>query len=382
MKMLRVWNARPVCRSTTRLVGFLSFVLVIASPGFSQPAQTTMDVRPDLTPRIITVMPNQAVAGSELRITISGENFARGAYVSFSAPVIRVKSTQWISSNQLDVDLVVNSAAQPGAVKLYVSNPASSAAEAAFSVVPVTTPSTSPTPATASTTTAGESQPSASKLPEVKSVEPAQVSAGSEIDLKVKGKNFLQGAKVAFSNPGILVTETQTVKSSELKAHLKVAADAQAGPTSLFVINPDDSETEAAFEVVNTAATTSTSPSAAPAEPSKTSSQPNATGGEQQFEVYDLGEVANIMQVLNMPKGTLMAGSGKLSYNENGKEVFAVKRGEIKEVGPTLIAGFNTGIFHIILDSGKTYHFAPTSLRPADSASIINALRSALRLGQ
>ena len=382
MKLLQTRNAKPVRRSMTVPVGFLGFVLAIACQGFGQPAQTTMDVRPDLTPRIIKVTPNQAVAGSDVRVSINGENFARGAYVSFSAPVIRVKSTQWISSNQLDVDLIVNSAAQAGTVKLYVSNPASSAAETAFTIVPVTTPSTSSTPAATPATTAGGSQPSASKPPEVKSIEPARVSAGSEIDLKVKGKNFLQGAKVAFSNPGILVTETQTVKSSELKAHLKVAADAPAGPTSLFVINPDDSETEVVFEVVNATATASTSPSAAPAEPAKTSPQPSASAGGQQFEVYDLGEVANIMQVLNMPKGTLIAGSGRLSYSENGKEVFAIKPGEIKEVGPTLIAGFNTGIFHIILNSGKTYHFAPTSLRPADSASIVNALRSVLKLGQ
>ncbi len=382
MKLVWTWNARPVRKLMSGLVRILSLMLAVISVGFSQPAQTTMDVRPDLTPRIIKITPNQAVAGGDVRITISGENFARGAYVSFSAPVIRVKSTQWVSSNQLDVDLVVNGAARPGTVKLYVSNPASSAGEANFTIVPGAAPSTSSTPATTPATTAGESQPSASKPPGVKSVEPARVSAGSEIDLKVKGKNFLQGAKVAFSNPGILVTETQTVKSSELKAHLKVAADAPAGPTSLFVINPDDSETEVAFEVVNAAATSSTSPSAAPAEPAKTSSQPSVSAGGQQFEVYDLGEVANIMQVLNMPKGTLIAGSGKLSYKENGKEVFAIKRGEIKEVGPTLMAGFNTGIFHIILNSGKTYHFAPTSLRPADSTSIINALRIALQLSQ
>lgn len=361
----------------------LGLTLLSGSPGFSRPAQTTMDVRPDVTPRILKVTPNQASVGSQAHVTLSGENFARGAYVSFSAPVVRVQSTQWISSNQLDLDLDINSAAQPGTLKLYLSNPASSAAEAAFTIVPAASASSASTSAQPAAVASTQPQPSNAKAPEVKSVDPPSVNAGSELDLKVKGKNFVQGAKVAFSNPGIVVTETRTVKSSELTAHLRVAADAPTGPTSLFVVNPDDSEVEVAYQVVGGSATTassSTSSSAPAAEPAKTSGQ--STAGGQQFEVYNLGDVANILQVLNMPKGTLIAGSGKLRLEQSGKEVFSVKRAEIKEIGPMVMAGFNTGLFHVILNSGKTYNFAPTSLRPADSTSIIEALRSALQIGQ
>jgi hypothetical protein len=381
MNVLNTWRVKSVRTFLFLLPFLLCFALILGSQAFSHAAQTTMDVRPDLTPRVVKVTPNQVAAGGEATITISGENFARGAYVSFSAPVVHVKSTEWISSNELVVDLAVNRAAQAGAVKLYVSNPASSAAEAPFTIVAATSASTASAPVPAAATTTGESQPSNARAPEVKSVDPARAKAGTQLDLKIKGKNFAEGAKVAFSNPGIVVTETRTVKSSELQAHLQVAADAPGGATSLYVVNPDDAEVEVPFEVVNDApSSTATAPAPAPAEPAKTSSKSTAGATDQRFEVYSLGEGVNILQILNMPKGTLVAGSGRLRYEENGKEVFSVKRTEIKEIGPTMMAGFNTGIFQVILNSGKTYHFAATSLRPADSASIIDALRGALQL--
>ena len=37
--------------------------------------------------------------------------------------------------------------------------------------------------------------------------------------------------------------------STELTVHIKVAKDATPGVASLFVINPDDNEAEAPFEV-------------------------------------------------------------------------------------------------------------------------------------
>jgi cellobiose-specific phosphotransferase system component IIA len=39
----------------------------------------------------------------------------------------------------------------------------------------------------------------------------------------------------------------------------------------------------------------------------------------------------------------------------------------------------NTGTFHIILNSGQAHNFIAASLRPADSQSIIDALRKALK---
>ena len=70
-------------------------------------------------------------------------------------------------------------------------------------------------------------------------------------------------------------------------------------------------------------------------------------------------------------------GPGKLKYLEAGKEVFSAAAADIKEIGLNTFLGVNTGTFHIILNSGKTFNFIAASLRPADSQSIVDALERA-----
>ena len=147
---------------------------------------------------------------------------------------------------------------------------------------------------------------------------------------------------------------------------IQVAADAPAGKTSFFVVNPDDSEVEASFEV-----TGGTTKAAEVSEP--------AGSAGQRFEVYSLGDVASILQSHNKTKGTLIVTGLKLTYEESGKEIFSTSLSDIKEVGANVILGLNTGTFHINLSSGKTYNFIAGSLRPADSQAIVDSLRKAMR---
>ena len=70
---------------------------------------------------------------------------------------------------------------------------------------------------------------------------------------------------------------------------------------------------------------------------------------------------------------------GKLKYEQDGKVVFTAKPADIQEIAPNIFFGLNTGTFHIILNSGKTYNFVSTSLSPADTNSIVESLHSALK---
>ena len=70
---------------------------------------------------------------------------------------------------------------------------------------------------------------------------------------------------------------------------------------------------------------------------------------------------------------------GKLRFEEAGKEVFAVAATDVKEVEVNILFGMNTGTFHVILSSGQTYNFVATSLRPADSQVMVDALKRALK---
>ncbi len=337
------------------------WLAVVAVPAaFASPARAALqdEVSPEATPSITQVQPNQAAAGEEPTIRIDGQSFSRGVYVSFSNPAVHVVSTRRLSATGLEVKLTIGRLAQSGAVHLYVSNPAGAVAEMPFTITeakPAPSPPNPPSP---------PDQPSEAGTPEVTSVNPGGVAPGSHVTLKLTGKNFVSGAKVAFSNPGIRVLETTVSKPTELAVTVDVAKDATTGKTGLFVVNPGDLEAEVPFEVTAQGPTT---PGGA------------AGGGQvQRFEVFNLGDVSSILQSVNKPKGALIVGGGKLRYEENGKEVFSAGTHDVQEIDANVFFGVHTGTFHVILNSGKRFNFAPTSLRPADGDTLVNTLRQAL----
>lgn len=379
---------------------FGALLLVLPAVLCAAAPQTETDILPEATPEIRQVKPSQAGAGDEVTVIIEGKNFSAGAYVSFSTPAVHAIATKRASATQLESRVAVGKKAAAGTVSLFVSNPASTVAGAPFTitgggapaVAPPAESAAAPPPPPAQVSSlapaAALAQPSTS-IPEVTSVDPPRAGKGSQLELKIRGKNFAKGAKVAFSNPGVRVLETQVANNSELTARIQIAADAATGSGGLFVVNPDDNETEAAFVVTDEAPTTAGPAASAPGTtvpptPVPTSA-PAAKVGEKdpaesaRFEVISLADVAGILQKGNRPKGTLTLSASKLRYEESGKEVFAVATADIKEVGANTFLGVNTGTFHVSLNSGQTYNFIASSLRPADSQSIIDALRKAMK---
>ena len=323
--------------------------------------QGETEVSPQATPEISQVKPNQGTPGSTVIVVIEGRNFSRGAYVSFSHPGVHVVSTRRAGPTQLETTLEITPKAPPGTLSLYVSNPASIAAEALFTVGGGQAPP------------AAEVKPSESATPEVAALDPPRVTQGSQASVKVTGRNFAQGAKVSFSNTGIRVTDTSVQSATELIAQIQVAPDASPGPGSLFVTNPDDHQAETLFEVVAKARGAPVAP------PKKTSASEETASAALRFEVYNLGEGVSIIQNPNKPKGVLTLAGGKLKYEEAGREAFSAPAGEIKEVDANTLLGVNTGTFHIILNSGKTFNFVSATLNLSESQKIVEALRGGLR---
>lgn len=308
----------------------------------------------DAAPKISTIQPSEAKPGSRITIKVEGENFLSGTYVSFSDPAIHALATRRVSDTQLEVDIAVGDAASQKSVTLYVSNPSGASAQTAFSI---TSGSAAPPP----------SLPASTNAPVINKIDPSKVEPGSKESVKVSGRNFKEGAKVAFSNPGIRVLGTEFKKSSQLVAQIELAPNAPAGKTSLFVINPDESEVEADFEVAAAASAKSGSSTAA------------AGTQTQQFSVYNLGDATSIFQNPGKAKGQLVVGGGKLDYEQDGKVIFTAKTADIQEIAPNVFFGLNTGTFHIILISGKTYNFVSSSLTPADTNAIVESLHGALK---
>ena len=352
----------------------------LAGSGTLLSAAAQSPVPATATPQITKVQPSEAAPGSRLILKIDGEQFAEGAYVSFSDPSIHVVSTRRLSGTEMEADVAIGGKAQPNSVRLYVANPSGTVGQFAFAITSGTTPGAQP-PSAASSAPPAASTPNAPTAagpvasgpaaPQVSAIDPDHAAPGSKASIKVTGKRFAKGVKVVFQNPGIHVLSTEFKKSTELVAQIEVASDAPTGKTGLFVVNPDESEVEAGFAV--TAGTSSQS---------QGNSQTAAGGASasavsKSYKVIDLGDAIGFLRNPNMPKGVLTLVGGKLTYQEKGKDVFTAGPGDVKEVAPNIIFGINTDTFHIILKSGKTYNFVSASLMPADTASIITTLQQA-----
>jgi hypothetical protein len=336
------------------------------------------DIPPNAATQIARITPDRAAVGSSATIQIEGGNFSAGVYVSFSTPAVRVTSTNRQDATKLTAVVEINPSAQPGAVTLYVSNPAGVAAQTSFTILPAVQTPLAPATGGETTATTTTKSPNA---PEVKSVEPSKAGPGSQLTLKIKGKDFADGASVSFSNPGVQVLGTHFQKSSELSVDIQIASDAATGSTSLFVVNPDDSEVEHTFEISGEAVTTGTATTqTTPSSPTTKTTKTESSANEQKFEVYNVGDAGSILHNPTQAKGALVVAGGKLRYEEGGKEVFSAGAGDIQEIGSNVIFGINTGTFHVILKASKTYNFASATLRPADTQTIVDSLRHALQL--
>lgn len=224
----------------------------------------------------------------------------------------------------------------------------------------------------------GEVDVSPEATPEIRQIKPEQAAASSEVTIEIKGRNFSRGAYVSFSHPAVHVISTRRAGATRLESKLAIAKKAPSGTISLYVSNPAGAVAEAPFTI-----TGGTTPAPAPAAPVPAATPPappqSPGAGAPRFEVLNLGEGIEILQSLNKPRGILRLAAGKLIYEEAGKEVFSALPAEIKEIEVNAILGVNTGTFHVILKSGKTFNFAPASLRPADSQAIMDSIRQALK---
>jgi hypothetical protein len=204
----------------------------------------------------------------------------------------------------------------------------------------------------------------------VATIKPTQVGPGDDIDLKITGANFVQGAKVSFSNPGVRVLRITSPSSTELNVHIKVTFDATPSAASLFVVNPDDNnEVEAPFEVTAKVAAKPTARVSPASPPTPDSSD------TRRYDAFHLGSPTEVFQTHGKVKGALVVSAGTIQYQEDGKILINISMSDIREIKVSSIA---TATFHITLNSGKTYHFAPGSLRPSDARHLVDSLSAAM----
>jgi hypothetical protein len=77
-------------------------------------------------------------------------------------------------------------------------------------------------------------------------------------------------------------------------------------------------------------------------------------------------------------KGTLTWSKGELSLEEGGKETFKATAADVKGIEMNTVLGVSAGSFYVILSNGKKYDFWAASLKPSDTESIEESLKSAV----
>lgn len=212
------------------------------------------------------------------------------------------------------------------------------------------------------------SQPA--KPPQIHSVTPSKADPGAKLTVKIKGSNFVKGALVALSNPAVLVTQTDVKNGGELTAQIEVPASAPGGASGIFVVNPDQTEAEGNFQIGGAAAAKSRNANPA------ANSTPVAG---QSFNVFSLSNIASLFQNPQQTRGVLSLASGKLNYEEAGKQVFSAPLQQVREVAPNVLLGLSTGTFHVILSDGKQYNFMAASLDAKETQTIIQTLQQAIK---
>ena len=157
--------------------------------------------------------------------------------------------------------------------------------------------------------------------------------------------------------------------TTELVVHIKVAFDATPSVASLFVVNPDDNEVEAPFEVT-------AKPAAKPAARVSPAPPPAPDSSDtRRYDAFHLGSPTEVFHAHGKVKGALVVSPGTIQYQEDQKILINISMTEIREIKVSSIA---TATFHITLNSGKTYHFAPGSLRPSDARHLVDSLSAAM----
>jgi hypothetical protein len=110
-----------------------------------------------------------------------------------------------------------------------------------------------------------EVQPSEMGTPDVYAVTPSGAPQGSRVNLRLSGKDFAPGVRLAFHNQAISILSVEARRPEELLATVQIAPNADLGSTTLFVTNPNGRQGMAGFEVTRATARAPVAPPPAPA---------------------------------------------------------------------------------------------------------------------
>jgi len=181
---------------------------------------------PPKKPKVDRVSPDTGFIGSKMTVYVWGEDFERGARVSFDSG-IAVLSVNYENSELLTVEIQIESYAYEGKRDVTVTNPngQSDTDKNAFEV-------------------------EARKAPKIDKLSPDKGQVDSTLNINIKGDYFQEGFQISFGS-GVTVLSTRFFDDTHIGARIDISPYAQDGDRNVTVINPDRQEDTKynAFEV-------------------------------------------------------------------------------------------------------------------------------------
>ncbi len=169
-------------------------------------------------PTLTSISPSSAGQGALNRtVVITGGGFVNGASLAavFSNPGITVNSTTFLSSTTITATISISGSASVGAGSVSIIN-----GDAGVSGVPVAF--------------------SVTAAPTVTSISPPTRGQGAAPQIvTISGSGFVNGAPLAFSQPGIILNSMSFVSSTSITANVSVSSSATIGASNVVVTNPD-----------------------------------------------------------------------------------------------------------------------------------------------
>ena len=174
-------------------------------------------------PTLTSVNPSSGVRGNSVPVTLTGTNFIAGATVAVSNPNVTVSGVTVVSATQITATFAIAANATLGAANVTVTTSGGTSGAVTFTVNP--------------------------PAPTLGSVSPNSGVTGSSVPVTLAGTNFVAGATVAVSNPGVTVSGVTVVSATQITATFAIAANATLGAASVTVTTSGGTSPAVTFTV-------------------------------------------------------------------------------------------------------------------------------------
>ena len=205
--------------------------LAVGSDTSGQVTTATFDnvsgvsIIPGAVPTLTSASPNTGTQGTSVPVTLTGTNFASGATVAVSNPGVTVSNVVMVNATQITATLSIAANATVGTANVSVTTAGGTSGTVSFSI-------TAATPA-----------------PTLTSVTPNTGVQGTSVSVTLTGANFVSGATVAVSNPGVTVSNVVVVSATQITAMLSIASNATVGTANLSVTTAGGTSGMAVFTI-------------------------------------------------------------------------------------------------------------------------------------